>query len=745
MIINKQVAEEVIVEGESNIRKATISADKVSKLQFILTKALYAEPLSACVVESVCNSLDSIIISGKSLIDNPVIVEIGTNKQGGYFFRVSDKGVGLSDYEFENVFMNYLESTKEDDNSQIGAWGLGGKIFLALDKSATFICRKDGVERKYLAYQGPEFCEYDKLYEKNTTEENGVIFEIGIEDRWEKQRFVTAATQKLAYFDTVILLVDGIPVNNTIFRQQDFQWSSNSGTHELSMCLRDVHYQIDWNKLGIPRINIPIALRFEIGNSLVVTPSRENVQYTEKVKKVIIDKIKVVADWFQEKYDEEVKEFDNFVEAFPHLRETDKFVSLGDKQIQLRELEQYMSKNCKGIEVKGLSLQTPHTYFAHLERMCRNFRVIGSIKWNGQYQSKHVYGDLKYAILQKYNGVLLDQHPVGKTKEFLKSKYGRNTYFFLRPQEDLEFYKRALILQAHGKEKWRPLIVELQELHRQIETYFLKDERDVRNSKEFIAWEEDQKAIAKANKAAGIVTNYKTLDKQEGEVTIAYARRPLLGNIPVFEKKTYSIEGLKKLNHILLIFQEEQKEEAKTYYNLHKNLKVAIIGKRERTKLPETHQIMEKDKFEKTKLFKRIVTAMRIEDVLNRWSKITDENDTLVEKCLEKFKKLKGKLHRYKMDNISNLRLGNEERESFMILAKQYSLWDMEILPEVEKLEKALETFYFLEYIEYPRYGTEEDTRRVKRIINQLLLFQKKYGALDNYELVEKPLPDEYM
>lgn len=746
MIIKNRTADAVVVEGESCIKQASISKEKMSKLQYILTKALYSDPVSSTIVESVNNAVDGLVQSGKDYLESPVIVEIGSRPNGSYFYRVEDKGIGMSKELFEDVVMNYLESTKEESNDLIGSWGLGAKAFLSLDRAGTFVCRKDGRECKFLVYQGAEFCEYDLLYDKETKEENGVVFEIDLKDRYEKGAFINAATKKLAYYDTVVLIIDKQIKENKIYRQKDFQWSNNAGTQEMHIALKDVFYDINWDKLGLTRINIPIALRFDLSDGLVVTPPRDSLIYDKEVKAIIKKKIEAVAEWFREKHDEDVKEFSNFVEAIPHLKAHQKFVTLGDTMIVIDELEEYMSKPCKEVQVKGLG--GARKYYVHLEDMCRNFRPIGALKWNGQYQRKHIWGELKYCMVGTYTStkaVLLDQHPVGKVKEFLKDKYKTNTYFFIEQEPKLEFYVKALTLQGVEKGKWRDKIKGLQELHKQIKEHFLITEKDIRESAEFALFEEDWKRRAKANQAAGIVTSYKVLDKQEGEVTIAYARAAINGGDPVFDKKTFPIDGMKKDSYVSLIFNEEDKEEAKQYFGLHKNLKVAIIGKRERTKLPEIHQIMEKEKFQRTKLFKRIVTALRAEDVIERWEKVV-EREEMVDDCLGKKAALKEKLEKYVEDNRHNgLRMKPETRESFLLIAKEHSLWDGEILPDIQEMEKALETFYFLQYIDYPRYATEEDTRRVKRIINQLLLFQKKHGKLENYNLVEKPLPDEMM
>ncbi len=743
MIIKNKTSDAVIVEGDSNVKKATISEGKLKKLQYILTKGLYTDPVGAVIVEITNNGIDGVVQAGKSPVENPVLVEIGTYKNGAHFFRVTDSGIGLDRNGFENILMCYLESSKEDDADSIGYFGLGSKSFLALDRAATFICRKNGMEYKYLAYQGAEFCEYDLLYEKKTKEGDGVIFEIEIKDHYERYDFTEKAKNKLSYYDTAVLIIDGQVVENKIYRQDDFQWSTNCKEGEMHLCLKDVLYQIDWNKLGIPRISVPIALRFGLSDGIIVTPSREGIILTEEVKEIIRKKICDVADWFGKKYNEDIVEFDNFPQAFVHLCYNNTLLELEGHRFFLEDLEKYMSFQLKDVKIKGIP--NPRHAYINTNKWTTNFATIGMIDWKGNYYSKNLYTYIKEMMNYDRKTILLDQHPIGRVRDFIKQKYGPNTYFVLEHKPSLDEYKAMLGLDKYTKDTWRGAIKHVQEFHRQIREHFLTPLLNIRESAEFLLFEEKQKAKALADRASGVEVSYKTLNKQEGEVTIALSRDPLIGNVPVFEKGTYVIDNLNKFNGVLLLFSEEEKELAKNYHGLHKNLKVGIIGKRERTKLPETHQIMDKNKFEKTKLFKRIVTSIRIEDALNSWYKIVSGRDDVTTIYMEKLDYTKRKLEKYKNENFQRSSLSREVKDSFLNVAYEHNLWDEAVLPSVKRMEKALETFYFLEYVEIPRYGSEEDVRKVKKIINQLLIFQKKHGAFEHHELVEKPVPEEQL
>ena len=60
MIIQEQV-KDVVVIGEDTSKKAKISQDKLAKLQYLLTKGLYKDPITAVIAEWTNNGIDSVV------------------------------------------------------------------------------------------------------------------------------------------------------------------------------------------------------------------------------------------------------------------------------------------------------------------------------------------------------------------------------------------------------------------------------------------------------------------------------------------------------------------------------------------------------------------------------------------------------------------------------------------------------------------------------------------------------------
>lgn len=275
MIIKNSSSQIMEVSGDVSSKKATINQDKIRKLQYILTEGLYKDAIGAVINEISANAIDSVRESKKDPIKNPVIVTLG-KENNRYFLSIQDKGVGMGKEFFQDVFMDMLSSTKEDDEDSIGHFGIGGKSWSSLKRAVTFTIIQDKKKCKFLCFKGDEFIESELLQEEDTKEENGVLFELPINDWQEYSQFVQKAKQKLAYYDTIALIIDGILHENTINRTEDFQWS-NDGLREVHLCLKDVVYAIDYQRLGIKTINIPIALRFGLGDGIVPTPSREDI------------------------------------------------------------------------------------------------------------------------------------------------------------------------------------------------------------------------------------------------------------------------------------------------------------------------------------------------------------------------------------------------------------------------------------------------------------------------------------
>jgi hypothetical protein len=162
----------------------------------------------------------------------------------------------------------------------------------------------------------------DKISECSSTERNGTRIKIYIKqsrDRYdtlklEDYRFKEECKKQLAYFDNVYF--DGCGVENDYKILRGTHWIHNDSTDPfdgMHMCLGKVAYPIDWDNLSCDKVGFPVALKFEIGE-LDIIQTREDVKYTPRTKKAILDKIEAVKEEWKKRWeDNNILDTDDFI------------------------------------------------------------------------------------------------------------------------------------------------------------------------------------------------------------------------------------------------------------------------------------------------------------------------------------------------------------------------------------------------------------------------------------------------
>jgi len=732
MIINNQKGDVVEVIGEETAHKATINTGQIAKLQYILTEGLYKDAASATIVELSNNGVDSIVESGKDAILNPVIVEL-KNLDGKYSISIKDNGVGMNKRFFEDFFMNLLSSTKEDRNDMIGNFGLGGKSWASLKRAVTFTIVQNGIKCKYLCYKGEELIDYDLILETETDEEDGVLFEMPLNNYSEYQDFKNKAKQKLAYYDTVVLIIDGTVWDNKIYRNDLFQYNIESPYNTMHLCLKDVVYEIDWDKLKIDPIYLPIALRFSLTDGIIPTPSRESYLNSKETLELIHKRIIEVSDYLINLYNESIKEPISFWKGFDNIKSSHKYLQLQDKKMDIFDLNEYSTIPLEEVKIIGMELKSPEWYKLRCYELFQAFEVKAEYT-RGIWKTSRIYGGVDYKFRNKYKIVLVNKI-FGNVKEYVKEEAGYNLYVE-EVKHNLFWYRKNILVDI-PKDQWRKHIIEWQNIIELLKKDFCLDYRDVENTEEYKEWLLKRKEYAKENRIDN-PGNYKTLNKQEGEVTISYPRTSLNGGGKVFEKNTYKIESLYKTKQVVIVFTEAEKEIASQLAQLVVKEKVAIIGIREFNKIKHIRQFkLFKNFMEDNKPFRRLATAILAERMLEEYSVLFKNSRDVIQKCLLPLEQKIQVISTYKFANSKGVK--SEVATIILELAKDKNLWDQEYFAIIKDVEKSLSVFDFIKYITVPSRWDEKSIKEVNTFINQMLLFKKKYhNQLENFELVYK-------
>jgi len=365
--------------------------------------------------------------------------------------------------------------------------GLGFKAPLAYSSSFYFICRKDFMERKYMMYEGEDTNSIDLLYEKPTAEPNGVkvIVPVDYSDRYQ---FYNKIKEQLAYFDNVYFDVEpmgsyNVPNDFTIHRAAHFQYSQIATNSDMHLCLDNVSYPIDWEKLGIERIRMKMALRFSLSDGLFPTPNREAIRYTKEAKETILKKIVTVGNVFMDKFNDAITTQSDIKAIMEFYSKNSKHIKSWykgtDEDICIDDLVQHSTVAVAQPKLDNIKL-------LNLERLAVKSKeyILAEYKFkyrfsNGKFQNSknYHYEHLRISDLTGHNvgGVYIydDSLPKGK-QDYLRTLLPDNkTIYFVKKSpfklrsktgqvDYAKYYDSILELSKWPRVSWRQLIQEFQ-------------------------------------------------------------------------------------------------------------------------------------------------------------------------------------------------------------------------------------------------------------------------------------------
>jgi len=486
MILEKQTESHILQEGTTQETvKMSLDLDSAQVLMQMLSKNLYSDSIGSTIRECASNALDSHRRAGS---DKPIIVSFKRNNQADtYEFAVEDFGIGLDADDVVNIISKYGKSTKRNSNTELGMMGLGFKAPLAYSSSFYFVARKDGMERKYMMYEGEDTNSIDLLYEKPTAEPNGVKVIVPV-TYYDRYNFVNKIKEQLAYFENVYFDVEPMgsySVTNdfTIHRAEHFQYSSLATNSDMHLCLDNVSYPIDWDKLGISRIGIKMALRFSLSDGLFPTPNREALRYTQEAKQVILNKIAMVADVFMTKFNEAITTQSDIKAIMQFYAQNNKHIKAWykgtDDDVCIDGLVLHSSipvaqpelENIKLLNLERLAVKSKEYILAEYKFKYR----FTSGKFQNMKNYYHEYLRMSDFTSYHFGGVYIYENDFSKGKQDylrtllpdnkqiyfvkkapfkLKSKTGQSDY--------AKYYHSVLGLNMYPKSQWREVIKEFQ-------------------------------------------------------------------------------------------------------------------------------------------------------------------------------------------------------------------------------------------------------------------------------------------
>ena len=484
MILEKQTESHILEEGSTQETvKMSLDLDSAQVLMQMLSKNLYSDSIGSTIRECASNALDSHRRAG---CDKPIIVSFKRNSQADtYEFAVEDFGIGLDADDVRNIISKYGKSTKRDSNTELGMMGLGFKAPLAYSSSFYFVCRKDGIERKYMMYEGEDTNSIDLLYEQSTKEGNGVKVIVPV-DWSDRYSFHNKIKEQLAYFESVYFDVEpmgsyNVPNDFIIHRAEHFQYSQIAINNDMHLCLDNVSYPIDWEKLGIDRIHMKMALRFSLSDGLFPTPNREAIRYTKEAKETILKKIVTVANVFMNKFNDAITTQSDIKAIMEFYGRNNKHIKSWykgtDEDICIDDLVSHSTipvaqpklDKIKLLNLERLAVKSKEYMLAEYKFKYR----FNSGKFQNMKSYYHEYLRMSDFTSYNFGGVYIYENDFPKSKQdYLRSilpdnkqiYFVKKSPFKLRSRtgqtDYAKYYDSVLDLSSYPKEQWVPLIRE---------------------------------------------------------------------------------------------------------------------------------------------------------------------------------------------------------------------------------------------------------------------------------------------
>lgn len=303
------ISEAVQTSGGSEANSFSIALN--GKAFRVLSDTLYQNKIGSIVRELSCNAYDAHVAAKNTA--TPFVIHLPDNFEP--WFSVQDFGTGLSPDAIKNVFTVYFQSSKDQSNDAIGAFGLGAKTPFSYTDQFTVTSVYNGKKSIYGMYITESGVpDYKLMMEEDTTEPDGVEIKMSVKSN-DYRTFATEVQQQLAYF----MVKPNIQNGSIHWVQKSYDIETPnvrmiavaSYSYSASIIQGMVGYPLDVNLLR-QKLTNPIALQvinnyenhgmellFKIGE-IGVTASREGVEYTDTTIKNIEAKLLVVVQEMQD-------------------------------------------------------------------------------------------------------------------------------------------------------------------------------------------------------------------------------------------------------------------------------------------------------------------------------------------------------------------------------------------------------------------------------------------------------------
>ena len=687
-------------------------SNNTAKLHQMFGKKLYANKFS--FISEICqNAVDSHRMAG---VKDPVIVGINEHN----VFYVKDVGLSFRDKkDFIDKVCTILESGKssiktDNEDCPMGEHGIGSisvsayqpkwKYTIITPAGKKFTCVLKEVEGIGLTYEMSNY--------KDTDEAKSVLFEVDVTSAGTIA-LIEGMKEKLCYFkdilfqfsENIIKVYPELLVINSMFKlfqSDDFQISTLNKIDEMHISLDQYSYPIRWSILGISPIKIPVALKFTMADGLVADITRENLCHTDNYKSIILEKIKKVADWFVNKYNEQTPDEFESVKEIAKRKSQHRKVTIGDKEYDIEQIHLRSSIIFKPLKFKGVSDEMVNKFISRSDGGKAFFTLHYEITSAGNKVKRDKYSYYRW----RQRSFLLIEDVVAKTTmSYIRREYkGAGLYYWTKMKlfKGDFTYNNVIGLQLKsemrkiylvtGRNIWREAINECKILERSAARDYLL------NIKDIIVPESEKK------------TRTVYVRKTKEEIGIRYAAPTLIATSEYhckFVEKTLNIGELYKQPFLHVYGNETKRGLLDKLFLLttggNNKIIPCIISERQQEHLKKLklHNFMEIEEFLKGKhgTFRKIMTSYIIYTELRQKHHKTFDNKEIIRKYISKgFAEDLDAMEVYIKKFCSNSCQDSEFMKSVVEVVHNCKLYDLSIWEKFNKVNKEIKKFDFVNF-----------------------------------------------
>ena len=620
---------------------------------------------------------------------------------------------------------------------------LGFKAGLAYSSTFYFVCRKNGMERKYAMYEGESGNTIDLIHDSPTTERNGVKMIIPVKT-YDVNTFKSKTKEQLAYFESVYFDVDGIPNDFKIIRHDDFQWSQLSQNNYIHICLDNVYYQLDYSKVGLSGpVHFPVALRFNLSDGIFPTPNRESIRYTRDTQKIIMDKLAKVSDFFVSLYNASVTETDDVRSVFEYYSDDHRYVNFHNLKLDVSKINNYSSISMAQPKIKGLKLIDIKRIVLAKDFIFREYSRLYRY-YNSRFHSEERRANITpYYVIKDKKVAICSSALTVRQKDYLREKWQRTDYYIIKKDTKIPLksqnnngayssYYNILELKKYPKSEWRQRIVDLQNLIKM----FVKDFEVIDDNTVPSTWVSSKKRMP-VSKVVGGGAKTKRV-KLDGEVTIKMAQdleRTVGNNSCKFVPTVVQMNNFHRRSFLTVYGKDEHRQQLDELYGLFhkKHVVFGIVSEKQYEVLNgiKVHNLMNVEEFVKgkNKVYKRMVTSLYINKLMNQYTyvfsrsyNLRDFSTSLGEKVIQ--------LSIYH-DRFLNNNSSSATKQRIMDNTT-FDMIDSSIVETYVYVKKTLEKLYFLNAVFQHHYRVDKPT---ERLICDLFKYHKYRLNLSHYKI----------